>query len=60
VRRARLAGQVAEPISHNSDAVERSGFPYIPGMLPVNADGELVGTGRDQAVRGGSSSGGAS
>jgi len=45
VRRIRLAGQLAEPISHYTDAVEASGFLYISGMLPVNADGELVGTG---------------
>jgi enamine deaminase RidA (YjgF/YER057c/UK114 family) len=45
VRRIRLAGQWAEPISHYTDAVEASGFLYISGMLPVNADGELVGTG---------------
>jgi 2-iminobutanoate/2-iminopropanoate deaminase len=45
VRRIRLAGQLAEPISHYTDAVEASGLLYISGMLPVNADGELVGAG---------------
>jgi reactive intermediate/imine deaminase len=45
VRRIRLAGQLAEPISHYTDAVDAGGFLYISGMLPVNADGELVGTG---------------
>ena len=45
MRRIRLAGQLAEPIGHYTDAVEASGFLYISGMLPVNADGELVGTG---------------
>ncbi len=45
MRRIRLAGQLAEPISHYTDAVEGGGFLYISGMLPVNADGELVGTG---------------
>ncbi len=45
MRRIRLAGQLAEPISHYTDAVEAGGFLYISGMLPVNADGELVGTG---------------
>jgi 2-iminobutanoate/2-iminopropanoate deaminase len=45
VRRIRLAGQLAEPISHYTDAVEAGGFLYISGMLSVNADGELVGTG---------------
>jgi 2-iminobutanoate/2-iminopropanoate deaminase len=43
VRRIRLAGQLAEPISHYTDAVEADGFLYISGMLPVNATGELVG-----------------
>jgi 2-iminobutanoate/2-iminopropanoate deaminase len=45
VRRIRLPGQLAEPISHYTDAVEASGFVYISGMLPVNAAGELVGSG---------------
>jgi 2-iminobutanoate/2-iminopropanoate deaminase len=45
MRRIRLAGQLAEPISHYADAVEAGGFLYISGMLPVNADGELVGAG---------------
>ena len=45
MRRIRLAGQLAEPISHYADAVEADGFLYISGMLPVNADSELVGTG---------------
>jgi 2-iminobutanoate/2-iminopropanoate deaminase len=45
MRRIRLAGQLAEPISHYTDAVEAGGFLYISGMLPVSADGELVGAG---------------
>jgi len=45
VRRIRLTGQLAEPISHYTDAVEANGFLYISGMLPVNAKGELVGDG---------------
>ena len=45
MRRIRLAGQLPEPISHYTDAVEASGFLYISGMLPVEANGELVGTG---------------
>jgi 2-iminobutanoate/2-iminopropanoate deaminase len=45
VRRIRLAGQLADPISHYTDAVEAGGFLYISGMLPVNANGELVGPG---------------
>ena len=45
MRRIRLAGQLAEPISHYTDAVEADGFLYISGMLPLNAAGELVGNG---------------
>lgn len=45
MRRIRLAGQLADPISHYTDAVEAGGFLYISGMLPVNANGELVGPG---------------
>jgi 2-iminobutanoate/2-iminopropanoate deaminase len=45
VRRIRLAGELAEPISHYTDAVEAGGFLYISGMLPVNASGDLVGAG---------------
>jgi 2-iminobutanoate/2-iminopropanoate deaminase len=45
VRRIRLAGQLAEPISHYTDAVEAGGFLHISGMLPFNSDGELVGAG---------------
>jgi len=45
MRRIRLAGQLAEPISHYTDAVEAAGFLYISGMLPVDAGGELVGVG---------------
>jgi 2-iminobutanoate/2-iminopropanoate deaminase len=45
VRRIRLAGQLAQPISHYTDGVEADGFLYVSGMLPVDADGELVGAG---------------
>jgi 2-iminobutanoate/2-iminopropanoate deaminase len=45
MRRIRLAGQLPEPISHYTDAVAAGGFLYISGMLPVGANGELVGTG---------------
>jgi 2-iminobutanoate/2-iminopropanoate deaminase len=45
MRRIRLAGQLAEPISHYTDAVEAGGFLYISGMLPVDARGDLVGPG---------------
>ncbi len=45
MRRIRLTGQLAEPISHYAAAVEAGGFLYVSGMLPVNAHGELVGDG---------------
>ena len=45
MRRIRLTGQLAEPISHYTDAVEAEGFLYISGMLPVNAAGELMSDG---------------
>jgi 2-iminobutanoate/2-iminopropanoate deaminase len=45
VKRIRLAGQLAEPISHYTDAVEAGGFLYVSGMLPVDANGDLAGGG---------------
>ena len=45
MRRIRLAGQLADPISHYTDAVEADGVLYISGMLPLDAAGDLVGTG---------------
>jgi reactive intermediate/imine deaminase len=45
MKRIRLAGQLAEPISHYTDGVEAGGFLYISGMLPMDAAGELVGVG---------------
>ena len=45
MRRIRLAGQLAEPISHYTDGVEAGGFLYVSGMLPVDANGDLVGAG---------------
>ena len=45
MRRIRLTGQLAEPISHYTDAVEAGGFLFVSGMLPVDARGELVGAG---------------
>ncbi|HEY6275359.1 MAG TPA: RidA family protein [Streptosporangiaceae bacterium] len=45
MRRIRLAGQLAEPISHYTDGVEAAGFVYVSGMLPLDAAGELVGGG---------------
>ena len=43
MKRIRLTGQLAEPISHYTDGVEAGGFLYISGMLPMDAAGELVG-----------------
>ncbi len=45
MRRIRLAGQLADPISHYTDGVEAAGFLYVSGMLPVDAAGELVSAG---------------
>jgi reactive intermediate/imine deaminase len=45
MKRIRLAGQLAEPISHYTDGVEAAGFLYVSGMLPMDAAGELVGGG---------------
>jgi reactive intermediate/imine deaminase len=45
MKRVRLAGQLAEPISHYTDGVEAGGLLYISGMLPMDAAGELVGAG---------------
>jgi enamine deaminase RidA (YjgF/YER057c/UK114 family) len=45
MKRIRLAGQLVEPISHNTDGVEAHGFLYSLGMLPTDAAGELVGVG---------------
>ena len=45
MRRIRLAGQLAEPISHYTDGVEAGGFLYVSGMLPLDANGDLVGAG---------------
>jgi enamine deaminase RidA (YjgF/YER057c/UK114 family) len=45
MKRIRLAGQLAEPVSHYTDGVEAAGFLYVSGMLPLDAAGELVGAG---------------
>ena len=45
MKRIRLAGELAEPISHYTDGVEAGGFLYISGMMPVDANGDLVGAG---------------
>jgi reactive intermediate/imine deaminase len=45
MRRIRLAGQLAEPIGPFTDGVEAGGFLYVAGMLPLEANGDLVGVG---------------
>jgi enamine deaminase RidA (YjgF/YER057c/UK114 family) len=45
VKRIRLAGQLAKPISHNTDGAEGHGILYSLGILPMDAAGELVGVG---------------
>jgi 2-iminobutanoate/2-iminopropanoate deaminase len=45
MRRIRLAGQLAEPIGPFTDGVEAGGFLYVAGMLPLDANGDLVGAG---------------
>ena len=45
MRRIRLAGQLAEPMGHYTDGVEAGGFLYVSGMLPLDANGDLVGAG---------------
>ena len=45
MRRIRLAGQLAEPIGPFTDGVEAGGFLYVSGMLPFDANGDLVGAG---------------
>jgi len=45
MRRIRLAGQLAEPMGHYTDGVEAGGFLYVAGMLPVDANGDIVAAG---------------
>ena len=45
MRRIRLTGQLAEPIGPFTDGVEAGGFLYVAGMLPLEANGDLVGAG---------------
>ena len=45
MRRIRLDGELAEPISHYTDGTVAGGFVFVSGMLPVDAAGALVGTG---------------
>lgn len=41
-REHRIAG-LAEPISHYTDAVEAGGLLFVSGIVPVDAQGALVG-----------------
>ncbi|HZT44848.1 MAG TPA: RidA family protein [Gaiellaceae bacterium] len=36
---------MAEPISHYTDAVKAGGLLFVSGIVPVDADGKLVGEG---------------
>ena len=36
---------VAEPISHYTDAVKAGGLLFVSGLVPVDADGKVVGEG---------------
>lgn len=36
---------MAEPISHYTDAVRAGGLLFVSGIVPVDADGKLVGAG---------------
>lgn len=45
IRRIRLEGQLAKPISHYVDATVARGFVYISGMLPTDAAGKVIGKG---------------
>ena len=38
----RVPGQ-AEPISHYADAVEANGLLFVSGIVPVDADGRVIG-----------------
>jgi 2-iminobutanoate/2-iminopropanoate deaminase len=40
----RVAGQ-AEPLSHYTDAVRAGNLLFVSGVVPVDADGRLVGAG---------------
>jgi 2-iminobutanoate/2-iminopropanoate deaminase len=45
IKRIRLAGQLAEPISHFTDGVRAGETLWISGMIAVDAAGALVGAG---------------
>ena len=42
-RREVMVDGLAEPISHYADAVVAGDTLYISGIVPVDADGEVVG-----------------
>lgn len=43
IERLRLAGKLPEPISHYTDAVRADDTLWISGILPLDANGSLVG-----------------
>ena len=43
IERLRLAGKLPEPISHYTDAVRAGDTLWISGILPLDANGSLVG-----------------
>ena len=43
IERLRLDGQLPDPISHYTDAVRADDTVWISGLLPVDANGTLVG-----------------
>jgi len=43
IERLRLAGKLPEPISHYTDAVRADNTVWISGLLPLDANGNLVG-----------------
>lgn len=49
IERLRLAGKLPEPISHYTDAVRADDTVWISGLLPLDANGNLVGGGDAEA-----------
>jgi 2-iminobutanoate/2-iminopropanoate deaminase len=50
IERLRLDGKLPDPISHYTDAVRADSTVWISGLLPVDANGTLVG-GDDAAAQ---------
>ena len=46
----RVAG-LAEPLSHYTDAVQAGGLLFLSGLVPVDADGKLVGEDASEQAR---------